>query len=85
MRRISGNCQCDVTPAPAAACSIVVPHVVVIIVIHARLNSAILLRQTGVLATVHTEAGAEAEGQKEDALGDNEAAKREAVLLPSVH
>ena len=37
------------------------------------------------LATVHTKASAEAEGQKEDALGDNETAEREAVLLPSMN
>ena len=48
------------------------------------MNSPIFLSLPGDMATVHTQAGACDEGQKEDALGDEEAAKRVAILLPTV-
>ena len=56
--------------------------VVIVVIIH--LNATIFLRLTGNVSTVHTDAGACTEGQKEYALGDEEEAERIAIILPTV-
>ena len=64
--------------------SLIRPLVVVIVVVLHSLNAPIFLSLPGDMTTVHSQAGACDEGQKEDALGDEEATERVAVLLPTV-